>query len=251
MFEKLLLHSILEKKNFYFFQYSLIFWCIISIGCAENNEDAKHFVDFVGDTGDGFYSTFAVAMFMSQPKLEFGSVKLPRGSILFHLGDICYPFASRNLVAERFLKAYELSFPSCNKSISVSSCDPAEYSAYFRNVLSRKTVEMVDWIDPEVFVLDWIASRNPLNFQMASNLFSSSKEDYYPIDHLPNNDILFLAGNHDTLDGGSEFLRLISTVKHVGNRNINETRPYFVRNHPAVPFTFIGFNVDQFGETRG
>jgi hypothetical protein len=73
-------------------------------------------IDYVGDVGDGWNSTYAVACQLAKPALSFTSqdhggevrqVETRRGDILIFGGDEAYPTASRKEYQERLLGPYE------------------------------------------------------------------------------------------------------------------------------------------------
>lgn len=70
-------------------------------------------LDYVGDVGDGWNSTYAIAHCLAQPELEVvnpfdgGSCKTKRGEILVFGGDQVYPVASREQYRERLAEPYE------------------------------------------------------------------------------------------------------------------------------------------------
>lgn len=69
-------------------------------------------MDYVGDVGDGWHPTYAIAHSLAQPQLDLegpSGKKFPtnRGDILFFGGDQVYPIASRLNYTQRLLGPYE------------------------------------------------------------------------------------------------------------------------------------------------
>jgi hypothetical protein len=72
-------------------------------------------IDYVGDVGDGWNSTYAVAYYLignhsfkySDGKNTFDSTETKRGEVLIFGGDEVYPTASREVYNERLLTPYE------------------------------------------------------------------------------------------------------------------------------------------------
>lgn len=59
--------------------------------------------DYMADTGDGWESTYAMACLVSQPAIELGARRLPRGAFLLLGGDEVYPAASKKAYRERLV----------------------------------------------------------------------------------------------------------------------------------------------------
>jgi hypothetical protein len=69
-------------------------------------------IDYVGDLGDGWNSTYAVAHQLAQPELTLPDSagrrhRMPRGDLLIFGGDQVYPTASRSEYARRLVAPYE------------------------------------------------------------------------------------------------------------------------------------------------
>jgi hypothetical protein len=70
-------------------------------------------VDYVGDVGDGWDSTYAVAHYLAHPELDIhnavggGTCRTKRGDILIFGGDQVYPAAERKQYRERLTQPYE------------------------------------------------------------------------------------------------------------------------------------------------
>jgi hypothetical protein len=89
---------------------------------SEKSPDHPHeeiWIDYAGDVGDGWDSTYAVAYYLSRPKLRVrkpgGSNEdypesLSRGDILVFGGDEVYPVASRLEYKRRLVYPYETAF---------------------------------------------------------------------------------------------------------------------------------------------
>lgn len=86
---------------------------------AEYAEKAKEFdyqseedlwFDWVADTGDGFNPCLAVAQLIAKaPGLQVDGLDLPRGRVLVHGGDLCYPWPQD---IDRFLDVMTLAAPA-------------------------------------------------------------------------------------------------------------------------------------------
>src|SRR5688572_30254547 len=63
-------------------------------------------LDYVGDVGDGWNSTYAVAYNLTQD-LSFDTTATKRGDVLIFGGDEVYPTASRQVYNERLLIPYQ------------------------------------------------------------------------------------------------------------------------------------------------
>jgi len=73
-------------------------------------------IDYIGDTGDGFNSTYSVAKLAAEPVLNLkcpdGSLAtLPRAKLVFLGGDQVYPTPAGGLYKQRFSIPYESAFP--------------------------------------------------------------------------------------------------------------------------------------------
>jgi len=77
-------------------------------------------IDYVGDTGDGFNSTFSIAKLVAEDELtvvyddNHGKKKtetLPRAKILLFGGDQVYPTPAGGLYRQKFTKPFETAFP--------------------------------------------------------------------------------------------------------------------------------------------
>src|SRR5258708_6642418 len=69
-------------------------------------------IDYVGDLGDGWNSTYAIASQLSQPQLDFTDSKgahhqTKRGDLLIFGGDEVYPTANRSAYDQRLVAPYE------------------------------------------------------------------------------------------------------------------------------------------------
>jgi len=64
-------------------------------------------IDYVADLGDGWNSTYSVAYYLAQPKLQIGSETLERGQLLVFGGDQVYPTADRDAYDQRLVQPYE------------------------------------------------------------------------------------------------------------------------------------------------
>jgi hypothetical protein len=73
-------------------------------------ENEPLWVDYVADLGDGFDSTYAMAMLLAADRLEVEGVdgSLPAGRLLIIGGDAVYPYASEKEYLRRFIQPYDL-----------------------------------------------------------------------------------------------------------------------------------------------
>jgi len=78
---------------------------------ADGRPRRSIWVDYVGDVGDGWNSTYAVAYALAQPTLPLTAggqtIQAPRGDILVFGGDQVYPTASNAEYRRRLLAPYE------------------------------------------------------------------------------------------------------------------------------------------------
>lgn len=72
----------------------------------ETRPRASIWIDYVGDVGDGWNSTYAVAYNLTQD-LGFDKTETKRGDVLIFGGDEVYPTASRDVYNERLLTPYQ------------------------------------------------------------------------------------------------------------------------------------------------
>jgi hypothetical protein len=82
---------------------------------------ASIWIDYVGDVGDGWNSTYAVAYYLAEPGRTFTyteqdskqthTAETKRGDLLIFGGDEVYPTASRKMYQTRLLGPYETALP--------------------------------------------------------------------------------------------------------------------------------------------
>jgi uncharacterized membrane protein len=81
----------------------------------EYREPEEIWVDFISDTGDGFNSTYSVAVTASQPSLSVKvnnvETKLPRAKILILGGDQIYPTPTTDIYHNKFRIPFEAAYP--------------------------------------------------------------------------------------------------------------------------------------------
>src|SRR5690606_40600271 len=72
----------------------------------EYTQNDEIWIDFISDTGDGFNSTYSVALLAAQKELQFdtdeGKLILPQAKILIMGGDQIYPTPTGELYDEKF-----------------------------------------------------------------------------------------------------------------------------------------------------
>lgn len=73
-------------------------------------------LDWVADLGDGFDSTYAMALLLARRELEVDKQRLPRGQALIMGGDEVYPAASRQAYANQLRQPYAWAFPDHDKT---------------------------------------------------------------------------------------------------------------------------------------
>jgi len=80
---------------------------------ADSPERTDLWLDYVGDVGDGWNSTYAIAHYLAQKELTLAntanqtSCKTKRGEILVFGGDQVYPIANRTEYRQRLVQPYE------------------------------------------------------------------------------------------------------------------------------------------------
>lgn len=72
--------------------------------------------DYMADTGDGWWSTYATARAVSEPKLDVAGEALDAGEFLILGGDEVYPTASKNEYARRLVTPFNRAQADANAS---------------------------------------------------------------------------------------------------------------------------------------
>lgn len=95
-------------------------WYDYSVDETKRLRDEVWF-DYVADTGDGWHSTYAVAYWLSQPRLGVGFAdsnerqnirrETKRGDFLVFGGDEVYPISSRSNYEQRLILPYQTALP--------------------------------------------------------------------------------------------------------------------------------------------
>ncbi len=80
------------------------------------DENGAVWIDWIADLGDGFDSTYAMALLLAQQTLKVGDYELPRGQMLIMGGDEVYPTASKQAYANQLHQPYKWAFPDHNKN---------------------------------------------------------------------------------------------------------------------------------------
>lgn len=70
------------------------------------DQDGAVWIDFVADLGDGFDSTYAVALLLAPDHLDIDGLKLPRGQMLLMGGDEVYPAATADAYRNQLRDPY-------------------------------------------------------------------------------------------------------------------------------------------------
>ncbi len=68
--------------------------------------------DMVGDMGEAFDPTYAVAWHLAQPSLTFGDTTLPRAELLVLMGDEVYPTGSIDRYENQTIGPYDAAWPA-------------------------------------------------------------------------------------------------------------------------------------------
>ena len=81
----------------------------------EYTQNDEIWIDFISDTGDGFNSTYSVALLAAQKELQFdtdeGKLILPQAKILIMGGDQIYPTPTGELYDEKFKVPFKAALP--------------------------------------------------------------------------------------------------------------------------------------------
>jgi hypothetical protein len=96
-----------------FFDYSkLLRETRYDFKAIENEERDEIWIDYVADVGDGWNSTYSVALNLAQPHIKVEGVEknLRRGEILFFGGDAVYPSAAEKEYDDRLVQPYRMAF---------------------------------------------------------------------------------------------------------------------------------------------
>ena len=86
------------------------------IGLDHGAATGDVWVDYLSDTGDGWYATYTMAWLLAQPSLEFDGETLPRASILLLGGDQVYPTAEPVAYEDRFIGPFAAALPKTDAS---------------------------------------------------------------------------------------------------------------------------------------
>jgi hypothetical protein len=78
--------------------------------------DSCFWIDYIGDTGDGWDSTYTIAYYLAQPEIALRAEDgveshLPRGNVLIFGGDQVYPTPSRSEYERRLVAPYTAALP--------------------------------------------------------------------------------------------------------------------------------------------
>lgn len=78
------------------------------------SHDGDLWFDYVADVGDGFNSTYSVAILLAQPQLNVDGHSTQRGDILVMGGDQVYPTPEMHEYENRLKGPYQAAFPVCS-----------------------------------------------------------------------------------------------------------------------------------------
>jgi hypothetical protein len=114
--------------------------------CSDNREEQKEmgkkrediWIDYVGDVGDGWNSTYAIAHCIAQPTLAIAREGTPekescltkRGDILIFGGDQVYPIANRLNYKQRLLGPYQTALESTDQPRPHAFAIPGNHDWY-------------------------------------------------------------------------------------------------------------------------
>jgi hypothetical protein len=95
-------------------------------------------IDYVGDVGDGWNSTYAIAHCLAQPALDIAvddapgkeSCSTKRGDILIFGGDQVYPIANRLNYKQRLLGPYQSALEACDQPRPHAFAIPGNHDWY-------------------------------------------------------------------------------------------------------------------------
>jgi hypothetical protein len=76
------------------------------------DSDGGVWIDYLADTGDGWDSTYSIAMCVSQPARLVGQAELPPGRVLLLGGDQVYPTPAQGGYRTHFLDPFRAAFPA-------------------------------------------------------------------------------------------------------------------------------------------
>ena len=75
------------------------------------SRDGDVWIDYLSDTGDGWFATQTMAWVCAQPSLTVGESDLPRGKVLLLGGDQVYPTAGPEAYEDRFKGPFAAALP--------------------------------------------------------------------------------------------------------------------------------------------
>ena len=91
-------------------------------------------LDYVGDVGDGWNPTYAVAYALAQPTLALpadgGKLETHRGAVLVFGGDQVYPTASAVEYRQRFVEPYRTALPRSEEPVPDAFAIPGNHDWY-------------------------------------------------------------------------------------------------------------------------
>lgn len=104
----------------------------------KGNKRADIWIDYVGDVGDGWNSTYAIAHCLAQPTLAIakdyasdkGTCLTKRGDVLIFGGDQVYPIANRLNYKQRLLGPYQTALESCDQPRPHAFAIPGNHDWY-------------------------------------------------------------------------------------------------------------------------
>ncbi len=85
------------------------------------SENDQFCFDYMADTGDGWNSTFSMAVLLTSPELNVGGRTLERADLVVLGGDEVYPVASKEAYAERFVSPFNQAGRSIRARLNLKS----------------------------------------------------------------------------------------------------------------------------------
>ncbi len=149
-------------------------------------------VDYISDLGDGFDPTYTVAHLLGKPFLQINDQVLPQAKILILGGDQVYPTPEMVEYNNRFRGPYKAAFPDVEYDPTIKE-DPLDRSLDRRTILGEET-------------------RVPA-------------KDKFPW-------MFAVPGNHDWYDGLTNFIKIFTQERRIGNWQTIQKRSYFAIKLP-------------------
>ena len=150
-------------------------------------------VDYISDLGDGFNSTYTVAHLLGQAHLTIDGQDLPRGKMLIMGGDEVYPTPELEEYNNRLKGPYRAAYPDEEPDIHV----------------------LPNPDDMKIFKSEDLPPPPP----------RKEAKDKFPL-------LFAIPGNHDWYDGLTNFIKLFTQQRRIGNWQTIQKRSYFAIKLP-------------------